>query len=62
MLTGSIFGSAHTPTDFLRYAELFLDGRLPLDRLVTGRYGLSDVNDACADMLDGATGRNVLVF
>ncbi len=62
ILTGSIFGSAHTNRDFVGYANLFLEGRLPLDRLVTGRYPLSAVNEACADMLHGATGRNVLVF
>ena len=61
-LTGSIFGSAHTHRDFVRFAELYAEGRLPLDRLITGRYSLEQVNDACKDMLTGVAGRNVLVF
>lgn len=61
-LTGSIFGSAHTHRDFAHYAELFLAGKLPIDRLVTGRYDLEQVNDACAEMLTGAAGRGVIVF
>ncbi|MEM7091692.1 MAG: Zn-dependent alcohol dehydrogenase [Actinomycetota bacterium] len=62
VLTGSIFGSAHTHRDFVRYAELYAEGRLPLDRLVTGRYDLAQINDACEAMLTGMTGRGVLVF
>ncbi len=62
VLTGSIFGSAHTHRDFVHYAELYVSGRLPLDQLVTGRYGLDDVNQACHNMLDGAAGRGVILF
>ncbi|MEM8706993.1 MAG: Zn-dependent alcohol dehydrogenase [Actinomycetota bacterium] len=62
VLTGSIFGSADTARDFVRYAEMYLDGRLPLDRLVTDRYRLDEINEACAAMLAGGAGRGVLVF
>ncbi len=62
ILTGSIFGSAHTHRDFVRYAQLYLDGQLPLDRLVTGRYDLGGVNEACHEMLTGVAGRGVIVF
>ena len=61
-LTGSIFGSAQTDRDFVTYAELYRQGRLPLDRLITGRYRLDEVNDACEAMLSGVTGRGVIVF
>ncbi len=61
-LTGSIFGSAHTHRDFVHYAGLYADGRLPLDRLVTARYELGQINEACNQMLTGAGGRGVVVF
>ncbi len=62
MLTGSIFGSADTHQDFVRYANLFRDGRLPIDELITARYALDDINEACANMLTGQSGRGVVVF
>ena len=62
VLTGSIFGSADTARDFVDYAHRYLDGQLPLDRLVTDRYRLDEINEACAAMLAGGAGRGVLVF
>ena len=62
VLTGSIFGSAHTHRDFVHYAELYASGRLPLHQLVTGRYGLDDINQACHDMLHSAAGRGVILL
>ncbi|MEM9200442.1 MAG: zinc-binding dehydrogenase [Actinomycetota bacterium] len=62
VLTGSIFGSADTARDFVEYAEHYLEGQLPLDRLVTQRYALEEINEACAAMLSGSTGRGVIVF
>ncbi len=61
-LTGSIFGSADTARDFVAYAELYRCGQLPLDNLITDRYSLDQVNEACADMLSGTVGRGVIVF
>ncbi len=61
-LTGSIFGSADTARDFVSYAELYLEGRLPLDDLITQRYSLEQINEAGADMLSGRLGRGVIVF
>ena len=62
ILTGSIFGSAHTHRDFVTYAELYLSGELPLDRLITGRHPLGEINEACDAMLHGTVGRGVIVF
>ena len=61
-VTGSIFGSAQTERNFARYGSLFLDGRLPVDRLISRRYPLERVNEACAAMLSGEAGRGVIVF
>ena len=59
---GSVFGSARTDRDFNLYAGYFEQGRLPIDRLVTRRYALDDINEAVTAMLDGMPGRGVIVF
>ncbi|MEM7285656.1 MAG: Zn-dependent alcohol dehydrogenase [Actinomycetota bacterium] len=61
-VTGSIFGSADTHRDFVAYAELYQQGLLPLDRLITERYGLAEINQACDALLTGRTGRGVIVY
>jgi S-(hydroxymethyl)mycothiol dehydrogenase len=40
--------------------DLFMDGRLPLDKLVSRTYELDDVNDAFAAMNEGEVARAVL--
>jgi Zn-dependent alcohol dehydrogenase len=42
--------------------DLFMDGRLPLDRLVTRTYRLEEINDAFAAMNAGEVARGVVVF
>jgi len=59
---GSYYGTANPPVDFLRYAELYAQGRLPLDRLISRTYALGEINQAFEDMLSGATRRGVVVF
>ena len=61
-VTGSIFGSALTTRDFTAYARYFLDGELPIDRLIGRRYGLDRINEAVRDMLAGEPGRGVILF
>ncbi len=61
-VTGSIFGSACTTRDFAAYAQHYLDGILPIDRLIGRRYRLDQVNEANRDMLAGKPGRGVILF
>jgi aryl-alcohol dehydrogenase len=50
------------PREFIpRLVELFMEGRFPLDRLVT-RYALADINRAAADATSGATIKPVLTL
>jgi S-(hydroxymethyl)glutathione dehydrogenase/alcohol dehydrogenase len=61
-LLGSNYGSVVPARDIPRIARDVVDGRLPLDRLVTGHIGLTDL-DAALDALrrrDGA--RRVIMF
>lgn len=61
-VTGSIFGSARTDRDFVAYAGHFLQGRLPIDRLIGRHYPLEQINSAIDDMLAGKAGRGVIEF
>ncbi|HIO01443.1 zinc-binding dehydrogenase [Marinobacter sp. LM1] len=62
VITGSIFGSAQTDRDFNLYGDLFLKGKLPIDQLVSKKYSLDQINEACDAMLTGEVGRGVIVF
>ncbi len=53
-LRGSLVGSEHPPHDFPYLVDLYLQGRLPLDDLVTGTFPLDGVNTAL-DLLDKNT-------
>ncbi len=59
---GSYYGSAHPARDFPFLADLYLAGKLELDRLVTRTYQLEEINAAyAADMLSGAVAWGDLV-
>ena len=59
-ILGSIYGSSRPERDFPALLELYLRGRLPLDRLVSERMPLDSVQDAFAAMRGGAALRVVL--
>jgi S-(hydroxymethyl)glutathione dehydrogenase / alcohol dehydrogenase len=61
-IIGSNYGSADPAVDFPRYASLHLAGRLPAERLVTGRIGLDGLEDAFAAMRRGEGVRTVIGF
>jgi alcohol dehydrogenase len=57
---GSIYGSARPERDFPKIIDVYRSGRLPLDRLVSHRLPLEDVDDAFALMNSGEALRVVL--
>ena len=61
-ILGSNYGFAEPSIDFPRYAQLHLDGRLPIDRLVDRRIGLDQLEDAFDGLREGAYTRQVVVF
>lgn len=61
-LVGSLMGSNNFRTDMPRYAELYQQGRLKLDELVSARIGLAEVNQAFEEMQRGSVARSVVVF
>lgn len=61
-LIGSLMGSNNFRTDMQRYGDLYVQGRLKLDELVSARIGLDDVNEAFREMERGNVARSVIVF
>lgn len=59
-LLGCNYGSSVPAVDFPRLARLFLDGRLPLDRLVGRRAPLTEANRALEDLRQAAGLRTIL--
>ena len=60
-IIGSLGGSCEPDTDFPVLVQWYLDGKLDLDKLVTARYSLDDINQACADLQAGKiSGRAIL--
>jgi Zn-dependent alcohol dehydrogenase len=59
---GSYYGTSNPARDFPLYADLYLERKLDLDRLVTRTFSLSQINEAYAEMVGGKTVRGVIVF
>lgn len=61
-ITGSPMGSTRLFVDVPRLVQLYQEGRLKLDELITKRYPLAQINEAITSMERGEALRNVIVF
>ncbi len=61
-IQGSAMGSNRFRVDMPRYIDLYLDGRLKLDELVSARITLDQINDGFEHMKTGALARSVITF
>lgn len=61
-LIGGFHGSASPRVDFPWLLDLYMDGRLKLDELITRYRPLEEINEAFDDMNNGVTARTVLTF
>jgi S-(hydroxymethyl)glutathione dehydrogenase/alcohol dehydrogenase len=61
-LQGSNMGSNRFRVDMPRFIDLYMDGRLKLDELVSQRIALQDVNEGFEAMKAGSVARSVIVF
>ncbi len=61
-LKSSWYGDCLPSRDFPMLVDLHLDGRLPLEKFVSERIALGDVEEAFAKMEHGAVLRSVVVF
>jgi alcohol dehydrogenase len=60
-LKGSYIGSCVPARDIPRYIALYQQGMLPVDRLMSERIGLDEINAGFDRLADGATVRQILV-
>ncbi len=61
-LTGSNMGSNQFRTDMPRFVEMYLDGRLKLDEMVSKTIELEQINDGFEEMKTGNVARSVIGF
>ena len=62
MYRGSL-GASFPDHDFPMYLRWHSEGKFPLDKLITRRYALEQINEACHDLHHGEIlGRAILEF
>jgi S-(hydroxymethyl)glutathione dehydrogenase/alcohol dehydrogenase len=61
-LKGTMYGSVRPTIDFPRLVDLYLDGRLKLDQLVSRTYKIEEINEGFTAMRTGQVARGVVVF
>lgn len=61
-LIGSFYGSCQPKVDMPKLLNLYTEGKLKLDELITRHYRLEQINEAFADMEAGENARGVILF
>ncbi len=61
-MVGSKMGDVVLKRDIPWLIDLYQQGRLKLDELITGRWSLDQINEAIADTRTGRARRNVILF
>jgi S-(hydroxymethyl)glutathione dehydrogenase/alcohol dehydrogenase len=61
-LQGSNMGSNRFRVDMPRYIDMYLDGKLKLDEMISRQISLEQINQAFAALLEGQVARQVIHF
>jgi Zn-dependent alcohol dehydrogenase len=61
-ILGSTMGASNIQTDIPKLIDLYRQGRLELDGLITARYPLEEINEAIASVHRGEAIRNIIEF
>jgi len=61
-LTGTYYGSIRPAIDFALLADLAMEKRLDLDRLISRTYSFDDINEGFQLLLSGSVARGVVTF
>jgi Zn-dependent alcohol dehydrogenase len=61
-IKGTMYGSVRPDLDFPKLVDLYLDGRLKLDELVSRTYKLEEINEGFTALRTGQVARGVVVF
>jgi S-(hydroxymethyl)glutathione dehydrogenase/alcohol dehydrogenase len=59
---GSFMGSTDLERDLPQLSQLYADGDLHLDQLITATYALDQINEAIASTRSGQARRNVIII
>jgi len=59
-IKGSWGGMSNPDIDIPKFAELYKKGKLPLEKLISKRYKLSEINDALDDLENKRVGRPLI--
>jgi S-(hydroxymethyl)glutathione dehydrogenase/alcohol dehydrogenase len=59
---GALFGSSNAQVEIPRILNLYRQGQVKLDELVTTTYALRDVNQGYQDMRDGKNIRGMITY
>ncbi len=59
-IRGTWGGASNPDADIPKFAALYREGRLPLEKLITKRYTLDGINDAIDDLEQGRVGRPII--
>ena len=61
-IVGTLYGSANVRTDMVKFVELAKKGDLQLQKMVSRRIKLEEINDAFRAMLEGEVIRSVIDY
>ncbi|RYF97216.1 MAG: alcohol dehydrogenase, partial [Caulobacteraceae bacterium] len=61
-IQGSMMGSNRFPVDMPRLVDMYMNGKLKLDEMISQRIRLDQVNEGFAEMKKGELARSVIVF
>ncbi|MFC7450042.1 alcohol dehydrogenase catalytic domain-containing protein [Rhodococcus daqingensis] len=61
-IVGSYLGSAVPARDIPRYAQMWREGRLPVEKLISSQIALEDINRGMDELAEGRAIRQVIVF
>jgi NDMA-dependent alcohol dehydrogenase len=61
-LKGTMYGSIRPSIDLPRLVELYMNGRIKVDELISRTYGLGEINEGFEALRSGQVARGVVVF
>jgi Zn-dependent alcohol dehydrogenase len=59
-IVGTVQGDIVAPIEVPRYIDMYMDGKLPLDKMITNTYKLSQINEAFAALEKSEVIRSVV--
>ena len=60
-VVGTIYGNANVKQDFVKFVEFAKKGDINLEKMVSRRIGIDEINDAFRAMLEGEVIRSVII-